>query len=67
MKIIATENASLSIKINGGKITKDGKEENIGPKTIYLCRCGGSKNKPFCDGTHRSISFHAESAEIEIE
>jgi len=66
MKIIANENASLSIKINTGQITKDGKEENIAQKTIYLCRCGGSKNKPFCDGTHRSINFHAELAEIEI-
>lgn len=30
-------------------------------ETIALCRCGGSRTKPFCDGTHREIGFTAPS------
>ena len=28
-------------------------------KPIALCRCGGSKTKPFCDKTHSEIGFAA--------
>ena len=41
-------------------IDADGQEYEI-PKgeSIVLCRCGGSKTKPFCDKTHREIGFEA--------
>lgn len=33
-----------------------------GKDTIALCRCGQSKNKPFCDGSHRACNFQAANA-----
>jgi uncharacterized Fe-S cluster protein YjdI len=24
---------------------------------VFLCRCGGSERKPFCDGTHKRVGF----------
>ena len=27
------------------------------PETYTLCRCGRSKNKPFCDGSHVTCGF----------
>ncbi len=29
-------------------------------KTTAFCRCGGSNNKPYCDGTHSRIGFKDE-------
>jgi CDGSH-type Zn-finger protein len=30
-----------------------------GKEAIALCRCGLSKTKPFCDGSHRTCGFEA--------
>lgn len=42
----------------GGPELKDYAGSKPESKEHYtLCRCGGAKNKPFCDGTHWNIQF----------
>lgn len=46
------------ILINGEVHLENEKGESLPTgKASALCRCGGSQNKPFCDGTHNKIGF----------
>jgi CDGSH-type Zn-finger protein len=46
-------------------IDADGNPFDVEPgKVIALCRCGGSTNKPFCDGTHSKIGFDAATRAV---
>ena len=58
---------------NGPYVIKDLKNfaNQKGPiatnETIALCRCGGSANKPFCDGTHAKNEFSSAKLEGHVE
>jgi CDGSH-type Zn-finger protein len=32
----------------------------VSKETTYLCRCGFSTNKPFCNGAHKANDFKSE-------
>lgn len=40
---------------------QDGRAIELTRRTVALCRCGKSRMRPFCDGTHRLVHFHAPS------
>jgi CDGSH-type Zn-finger protein len=55
-EIYVAENASYFIR---GSVELEGEPMNKGANHEHyaLCRCGRSKNKPFCDGTHWDSGF----------
>jgi uncharacterized Fe-S cluster protein YjdI len=42
--------AEVDIIDGNGKVLKENEDK-------YICRCGHSKNKPFCDGSHMTAGF----------
>jgi 3-phenylpropionate/trans-cinnamate dioxygenase ferredoxin subunit len=68
IKMVFTPNGPITV---GGDLSElkltdsTGKPIDVsGEKKIFLCRCGGSTTKPFCDGTHDEIGFKAAEAAV---
>lgn len=49
------------LKVEGNLEVVSGTGRTLKKATqLWLCRCGQSKNKPYCDGTHNKVGFAAE-------
>ncbi len=69
------EQAKITVRDNGPYLVKgpvllldaEGNEFRVERATVALCRCGYSKTKPFCDGTHSKIGFRAAQRAVREE
>lgn len=58
-KITVNNNGSLRLEGDFEIVDKNGTPYGLGGReVISICRCGLSKNKPFCDGAHREHFEH---------
>ena len=62
-------NNTVTLKLRkNASILVTGKIRMIGPddqeievkERFSLCRCGHSKNKPFCDSSHKEVGFNSD-------
>src|SRR5215213_5288889 len=56
-KITALDDGPYLVKGPVVLLDADENEFRTERAPVALCRCGGSQNKPFCDGTHGKIGF----------
>jgi CDGSH-type Zn-finger protein len=57
------QNGSLLVEGDDVRLVDWNGQEYILNKTPFaLCRCGQSKRRPFCDGSHKLCHFEAEEA-----
>ena len=68
VKITVRKSGPLRIDDPNGVVElvdADGNKYDLTGKPAFsLCRCGGSANRPFCDGAHGKIGFQAADCAI---
>lgn len=71
IEIAATRNGPFRLSGDLGELTLSDADGNpydlTGKKRVFLCRCGASTTKPFCDGQHSRIGFEAAEAAVRGE
>jgi CDGSH-type Zn-finger protein len=71
IEITATKDGPYRIGGDLGELTLRDVNGNAytlaGQKRVFLCRCGASTTKPFCDGQHSKIGFEAAEEAVREE
>jgi len=70
---MSEEKPTITVRVNGSLRVKGatliGADGNVisDQESFSLCRCGHSKDKPFCDGAHRGAGFEDPGTHSPVE
>jgi CDGSH-type Zn-finger protein len=57
IKIKLIPNGSIKLESGSFEITRSDGQVDKKDAPFFLCRCGQSKTKPYCDGSHKTNGF----------
>jgi CDGSH-type Zn-finger protein len=60
LKVLLLTDGPLSMKGPLEVCSAAGRTVMVSGRVVTLCRCGGSSNKPYCDGSHAEREFSTE-------
>ena len=66
MKLNVIANGPICIDTQEAVSIRSGDASQTKTGPIFLCRCGQSATKPFCDGTHRKVKFEGAPSELVV-
>jgi CDGSH-type Zn-finger protein len=61
--ITPQEDGSYHVQGDFKIVLSDGTEIEAG-REVWLCRCGQSSTRPFCDGSHRKAEFASNNGDM---
>ena len=64
VKIRILDNGPLKVEGPIELVDANGNPIETKKDTVFLCRCGASTKKPFCDGAHSRIGFQAAAQAV---
>ena len=66
-RITVMNNGSLRVEGDFEIVDHEGKAFGLaGRAKISLCRCGQSKNRPFCDSSHKTCGFASQVVAFDL-
>ena len=57
VKLTVIKDGPVMVECSQAEVVMSDGSSEVKEGKLFLCRCGQSKTKPYCDGTHTKVGF----------